>query len=198
MGYPLYSPEDASRRLVNTVCTYDGKPVYVNSIIGLPYTFSCFEITTKKKLSLDYTDPLFNYSIFKLGYCNLSGGAQFLSRDPVRHQIQGLSTRSVRNTIGQKITTGQIIEPAFAEMLNGKYPSIEYCMSHVLAENQGLAFHRNFSIGVLGRTLLCLNYRGELLGTYQQGNNSFKLDRRKDSKFIKRVLTRFNLNFFED
>jgi len=123
---------DANQYLNNTVCYWNGQPIYVERVDGdfmasgylLPLT------GRSVRTQYDVRDPSFNCREYRLGYMNSGriGQAVFLSRRPVRGISQGLCDNNI-SFIGangrnrEMSVTNAIREQGFVDMLIGQYPS---------------------------------------------------------------------------
>ena len=123
---------DANQYLNNTVCYWNGDPIYIERVDGdfmasgymLPLTGQT------ARSQYDVRDPAFNCREYRLGYMNSErlGQAVFLSRRPVRGVSQGICDNNISfigvNGRGREMSVGNAIrDQGFVDMLTGRYPS---------------------------------------------------------------------------
>lgn len=201
MGKAYYSKEDAIRRLNETICMYDGSPVYVSLDVPMDapeHTVLCYPLkyfyATKKanpSFKVLYTDPKFNYKQFPLGYgfSDKSGGMYF-ARIPDRKQSQGLSHSTLRIDGRSTGLSGYFLSEAMENCIRGIYPTMEWAIEHARMDRFSvIPFHRKMAIAKIDRGLVCLKYRRRAVAILD-GKKSFKLLDTKDKNFLKNILSK--------
>jgi hypothetical protein len=123
---------DANQYLNNTVCYWNGQPIYIERVDG-DFMASGYMLPLTGKTAqsrYDVRDPAFNCREYRLGYMNSErlGQAVFLSRRPVRGVSQGICDNNISfigvNGRGREISVGNSIrDQGFVDMLMGRYPS---------------------------------------------------------------------------
>lgn len=125
---------DAHQYLGNTVCYWDGRPMYVERI-GATFLASGYLLpitVASERVEVDINDARFNCRAFKLGYMNSErlGCAVYVARRPVRGVSQGLCENNLSFTIGGNDGRGRVLsmnnairDKGFADMLTGTYPT---------------------------------------------------------------------------
>lgn len=193
MGLKFANEEKKQLRLHNTVCVYDGEPVYVSTRppsygdtplqpneVYIKYLIpsakvekpagatSLGAVIAKAKGSwfkVDYTLDAFKYFGIELGYMNHSGFPYYLSRDPAREQQAGLSPSNVSFPVGlDKFYLTSTAE--FGRCVRGDHPSFEEAVKAVeeLDDGDGVAFDRNLALIKLDSKRLMLEHKGKSVG----------------------------------
>lgn len=168
-------------RLHETVCFWDGKPVYVyvskqdaNDIVRI----RSLGIIAEELRQVSYLSYKFDYSKYKLGYYNsVVHGALYVKRLPLRRWKQGLSSGCLIASGGRNIQKKDMDTGAFSKMLKNEYPSLAKCILQSRKNRYPVAFHRNFAINVVDGNKCHLHYKGDIVGTceYDKDDND-KLD----------------------
>lgn len=197
--------QDANRYLANTVCYWDGVPIYVaecragrndRNIIEayaykLPYGFHDGEY-------FNIGDERFNAFKYKLGYINTGNGVVYMARRPARIQSQGLCANNV-NIRGMSVGAGGaryrddfndlVRGDGFKDMLLGKYPSMAEARKILLEKPniRAVAFSREFAIKrhPQFKNLFFLSYKGEDI-SYSE-TSEFSLP--EEYKYLKEIST---------
>lgn len=192
---------DAGRYLAGTVCTWDGRPVYVSDVRNgeargsitarihyLPYAMS-------PEFWVDIADPRFNATQFRLGYMNCGDGrARFVSRTPARIQSQGLCQGNTRfrgapEGIAPSFGFKQAIrEQGWVDMMTGVYPSMEGAQDRLAndARCASVGISRDFAVvrHPKFKKLFFLEYRGREIA-FSDVPVSFTLP--EEYRFLKEV-----------
>lgn len=146
--------EDVGGKFNQTVCVYNGKPVYVvcaetdAEIVGGFVLY--IQDKNGKKQYIKLTDPKFSYKDFNLGYANSGPFASWWYRKPSKQYQQGLrhNQLSYRTSIpgtGPEEPFGY--SKPFNRMLENDYPKLEDCMKWLRDKHaQAVAFHRDFAL----------------------------------------------------
>ena len=123
---------DAHQYLNNTVCYWNGEPIYIERV-GEGFMASGYNLPLTPGMDrsfYDVRDPAFNCREYRIGYMNSErlGYAIFLSRRPVRGVSQGLcetnlSFLGANGRIREMSIANAIRDQGFVDMLQGRYPS---------------------------------------------------------------------------
>lgn len=123
---------DAHQYLNNTVCYWNGEPIYIERV-GEGFMASGYNLPLTPGMDRSYydvRDPAFNCREYRIGYMNSErlGHAIFLSRRPVRGVSQGLcennlSFLGMNGRVREMSVANAIRDQGFVDMLKGKYPS---------------------------------------------------------------------------
>lgn len=147
--------EEITFRILNTVVTYEGRPVYITKVnlpevieekkeiarvhfVELPYAPVIYDKygepvrnnPVKNDVRKYLSSKNFDLAPFKMGYFNCDGAAHFVSRNPVRQNQQGLSAKTCvfTNAKGGRSDIGfnkMIGCQGFVDMVAGKYPTFK-------------------------------------------------------------------------
>jgi len=168
--------EDVQGKFAGTICYYDGRPVYVKntdqkvlpdgSAAGF-WLYILYSATGRGKW-VELSDPLFDYKNFNIGYANEGNCAAWWYRKPNKQWKQGLK----KEQLNYKMTNmnmnfaGFQFAPAYIDMLQGKYPTLEECMKLLLAEQLNVvAFHKDFAASWDNiHQDFFIEYRGQKIG----------------------------------
>jgi hypothetical protein len=174
--------EDAKTKLVNTICTHQGKAVLVNKVseVEKPGNFiiSCVQTNVRSHISVNLADPDFNYMKFNIGYSNHGHSAGWWYRIPVKQYRQGLKSEQMRLNVSNphfRDIEFQFNRP-IADMVENKYPSfVEAEVMLKRGEAHILAFHKDFACtwDEIHHDLI-VEYKGKKIGSMISPNN-FKL-----------------------
>lgn len=181
---------DAHRYLNNTVCMFDGKPVYVAEcrrnrdnrngidVIAYPIPYTGLDAA----FVIDLADARFNAMKFKLGYMQYGDDVVYLSRRPSRIQSQGLcgsnvTVRGNRDLNGRGGFNVVVREKGFSDMMTGEYKTPDEARK-MLTENprlRAVPISRDIALKRHGtfKNLFFLAYKGEDVA--YSDNPTFKL-----------------------
>lgn len=145
-----YLEQDYEARLNGGIVFYKKKPVYVyatNSGKIELFTFPENErigVVAPQDENLDISAP-------KLGFVNIGGKAVYCYRKPLRQYKQSLQTNSIATFTPlrkEPTSVSDIFQTKqFAEMLMGKYPSLDVALKFVKEKKKGsMAFNRNMCV----------------------------------------------------
>lgn len=199
MAEKFFSSDDKVRRIHQSVCLWDSKPVYVLAKHGwrsIP-ALEEEEVLVGEMGSLDiyhhqgwtrvkYTDPLFSYEAMPLGYVNVKGhGPVYVHRSPYQQYAQGLTVSQLVlvGNASAYVSTGPLIySKELAACIKGEYPSLEEALQN------NLAFDRYFAIRNMTRSVKGLEFQGRLIGSYSKKNKIFKLWESRACRIISKAL----------
>jgi hypothetical protein len=136
---------DANQYLANTVCYWDGTPVYIERVrddfmasgYKLPLT------NTTEREAFNVLAPEFNCRNYNLGYMNSTklGRAVFVSRRPVRGVSQGICDNNLQFSVNgaparhiMGINTA-MRDRGFTAMLQRRYPTREEALAQFSKPN---------------------------------------------------------------
>lgn len=161
MACELYNREHVIDKLHQTICLYEGEPVFVRITNGL--TEREVEITnliTSKKTVVDYTNDSFDYSAFPLGYLNHPGTMEafFITRVPYRGRHQGLHVNNISPYVDMNVFTSH---PMY-NCITGTHPPFRDVLQIMNKEyfRKSMAFHRYGALVRVFGTNYNLEYRG--------------------------------------
>lgn len=187
MGTALYQAEgrdDVRRRLVSSICRYQGKPVYVRTNVGPNIEIQSMDGVGTRSV-VPHTHPDFDYRSPPLGYMNLEKQAWYLTRQPDRNNARaGLSQDMLVCSNGE-------YAPGFAtkemgDCILANHPTYQEAIKNVLENDwESCAFHRHFSIVRAGLGL-GVHYRGRLVGLLELGR--LRLIQSGESSFLEHIL----------
>lgn len=188
MGRELYlagDRDDVRRRLVDTICFYNGEPVYVNGSTG--HTVELFDMTKKPLGRVDYRSEKFDYRSAKVGYLNFEKQAWYLNRIPTRSNATwGISPQNLMAGFqGNRYPTTW--GKGMADCLKNKYPSFEECV-RLITENGYVswAFHRQFALApnyISGE--LSILHRDAVIGVYNYNSKKVTLTASRGLKTLR-------------
>jgi len=137
----LIPSADLHLKLHETVCRYDGKPVWVtvpgNGLVRL------YDLPSRRNpKDINSEDVRFDVASVPLGYVNMWSHklVTYLSRIPIRRVKQGLCLRSLTlaridgRKEGTFSTSSVIVSQGFVEAIEGTYPSIEKALAKLRKE----------------------------------------------------------------
>lgn len=109
---------------------------------------------------------------FPLGMINTSGRVVYTERNPVRHTFQGLTQHMIQYhgitlSPNHKPVHPQMLQPVFADMILGDYPSLEESIENLLdpsCSNEAVAFHRDMALLKGPMESLYVAYRHDVVG----------------------------------
>jgi hypothetical protein len=172
------SVEEAQRRLVGTIVTYDGQPVQVNDVRSHPdgilrvsfsaWPFDGREPDVRKMIN----SPLFKRFVTPpLGFCNYFSGRSancfWTERVSARTQRQGLSSDTFNASAlqsGDRANYSAIVaSDGFREMVCGEYPTYADALAR-LVPNSSIAVDRNFALAKSAGSYVFLHHRREEVG----------------------------------
>lgn len=147
--------EDASGKLANTFCYYDGKAVLVKSVhtsLDPPHGF-VLDIRFPnggKALLIPLTDPKFDCSKYNLGYSNKNGIALWWFRKPIKQYKQGLRSDQMSHKSSHPQYYGGFNwnwEKPMINTLENVYPKLESTEKALKdGDVQLQAFHKDFAV----------------------------------------------------
>lgn len=206
MAEKYHAEEDKTRRLNNTVCLYDGQPVYVVTRVGwrsdkplgeeevyitdLGKSCDVYDPVDWKRVS--YTSDSFSYEAFPLGYVNYKGSCYYLVRAPVQAQSQGLCSS---NLILPSDCWHRIwMSLQMADCILNKYPTLTDALKEVTTKQvDSIAFHRRFCLGRFGRTKITLSFQDRIIGFYSEKKKSFTIFKSSDNRFMSQLLNSMDI-----
>lgn len=151
MAEKYFNREDMQRKLNETICLWDGEPVYVSTGHGSAgdqvdiFRFS--ERGLGDSTRIDHTDPRFVDRSLPLGFLNRYQTCGYVSRVPYRRNIQPISSRQLQ--IEPDFGGGWFLSNEFANTIRGRYPSYADSLAWVTnGAYQGSAFCRDACIAV--------------------------------------------------
>lgn len=185
------SVDEAQRRLVGTVVTYDGQPVQINDVRShpdgilrvsfQPWPFDGRDPDVRKKIN----SPLFKRFVTPpLGFCNYFSGRSancfWTERVSARTQRQGLSSDTFNASAlqsGDRVSYGALISSdAFREMVTGEFPSYADALAR-LVPNSSIAVDRNFALAKTPGSYVFLYHRKEEIGIVLRDSLYLRNDR---------------------
>lgn len=188
MGLEYNDQHDAMMRLDGTICMYEGFPFYVQ-VLPEKHCVSLFSLGDMAKVkTVKYTEDLFSYKPFPLGYMNMDNTSYFLSRSPDRRQKQGLASGLVRFK-DRKPHGNWFPSMALQNCIRGEYPKrIEAENSVIVGVNDKCAFHRHLAVRRLNAFTLELLFRDRVIGFKGHQDAAYKLYDAPDASFLYRTL----------
>lgn len=201
----FFSVEDRNARLHNTVCMYDGEPVYVSTrdVGGQNTSLKAHEvfITPLKQMensskdpvikTVSYTDDKFSTRGMRLGYVNVKNDCVFVTRRPGQQTRQGLSVDQINIVINGNsqgnATRLSIFQPEVAYTILGEYPSWQEAYARVKGDAVSCAFDRMFAFARLGRRSYSILLRGLTVGHFDGQHATLFAGR--ETRLIKKALT---------
>lgn len=178
MGQKYASQNDVYARLNNTVCRYDGEPVYINVDTGeVTGTIVCNFYHASKRdpafIQCNTIDPLFDESSPELGYMNHDKQVLYLARVPARMNQQGLSIANVVvfRKGGEKqrnVTILELRSDGFRNMIVNDYRPFDKALNKMMDQRKikGLAFHKHAALQYIDGNSLGVLYRARLVGMF--------------------------------
>lgn len=177
--------EDVRAKLLNTMCYYKGKAIFIKDIqhdAEDPNDFILVYVTVdnRNRKHVKLSDPGLNYLNFNLGYVTYNGvGAVWWYRIPQRQYRQGLK-RDQLGIVSPNARGLQGLEFNFdrnvVNMLENKYPKFGEVAEQVRDFNdRSVAFHRDFATSWdrIHRDYI-IEYKGRPIGSATDTQN-FKL-----------------------
>lgn len=184
---------DLHMRLHGTLCLWKGEPVkvHVDDTPGYPETSITVQPLNKGGFEvIDYTSDEFTSHGIKLGYVNYECFAYFVSRLPIRRNMQGLTTGNISVSHGGPKAV--LFSKSIRDCVLGKYPSIKEAMiKFVNVSTTSVAISRNFAI-VAESSFHYLDYRTKRVGVLNR-DGTFQIFDSPRSSFIRRALDREGL-----
>ena len=180
------SLEQARMRLGNSTITIGDRAFYVTDVTQGRGATSKIKVKgffyplrpamPEQQESFDIDDPTLNFRRFRVGYINHpnslrgsateGGSAEFVSRDTVRQQIQGLNRRALianNNNLNEYL----FFSKEFEDMLFDRYPTVEEALKMLMEGGwTSVAVSRSFAVGMdpQHKGLRVLRYRGRTVG----------------------------------
>ena len=185
------SVDEAQRRLMGTIVTYDGQPVQITDVSAHPdgvmrvhfmaWPFDGRDGTVRKKI---------NSSLFKrfvtppLGFCNYfsprSANCFWTERVSARTQRQGLYSDTFNCAAlqsGDRANYATIVaSDGFREMVTGEYPTYADALAR-LVPNSSIAVDRNFAVAKSAGSYVFLYHRREEVGIVLRDSLYLRNDR---------------------
>lgn len=184
---------DASSYLSNTVCYYNGVPIYIEAIdanlmahaYNLPYN--------GQVRLVDINSELFNCREYKLGYMNAADGCYYVSRRPSRGTAQGICDNNLsfipsdndRHHRGTNMARA-VQDPGLVQMLTGIYPTIPEALQKLEHPNvNAVAISRHLCIKKHPQfnNLRFLEYKGQEISF--SDTNAFDLP--EDFQYLREI-----------
>ena len=180
MAYPIHSPQDVVNKLNNSICTYDGFPVYVQTADGTNLRLS--SLIKSKKVPKDclVTDDKFNYSAFPLGYYwddNLKLGT-YLMRFPRRGTSQGLVKQAISGC--SMLSASFFTSPSMGKCILGQHvgleEAVELAKSDSFSEGNIFPFHRYLALTTVEGSVF-VACRNKTIGILESNNKIYILQK---------------------
>jgi hypothetical protein len=209
MGVKFFNVNKRNTRLNNTVCLYEGEPVYVACTPSLhtdpPLKETEVYIThlpkktgagtkASKTVVVDYTDDKFSYIAFQLGYADVGQGVAYISRNPSRTQHAGLSDFNVLfdgdvNSLSNRLLKSHELY----RCIKGLYTSFDEALLTIdSGQRTACAIDRYFAIEEDGNVLY-LYYRTNTIGIKTQNREDFTIFPSKGYPLLKEELDRVGI-----
>lgn len=184
------SLEEANNRLLNTIVTYAGEPVYIaqiSTVRGQPdfdilyYNFPFDGTSTGRARA---SDPLFKgFQSPRLGFCNYftrTPNAAWCERVPSRQRRQGLSSETFAGVTvggGNRVPWEEVYpSDAFREMVRGEYPPLDTVLERLIPSSC-IAVDREFAIRMTSGGYTFLYYKKDEVGVFIRDNLYLRADR---------------------
>lgn len=182
----FYDNDMARRRLNNTICFYDGTPVFVRYYDGdMITTWNLGMVTGGAGVIHKYTDPKFTGDIPPLGYVNYQGHAYLVLRHIIRDQRSGLPLESINvegNQDGRVYVQDMAYSASFRDMLMDVYPSMREAWKRVTEQGEtSCAFSKTYAFDWEGNVL----HRGRIIGKIKDGKMEYSPYLKKISFFMR-------------
>jgi hypothetical protein len=189
------SLDEAVNRLVNTMVTYDGAPVYVTHVErhgkDFQLSLSRFPYDGRDQFNALASDPLFKgFQSPPLGYCNFfyrRADTTWCERIPSRQRRQGLSgdtCNAVSLVSGLRIPWNELyISDGFNEMVRGEYPSFDEAFQRLIPSSS-IAVARDFAVRMSEGGYTFLYYKRDEVGMFVRDNLYLRSDRQYLSEMI--------------
>lgn len=187
--------EDTRQRINRTICSYDGKPVFVqvdgvNEISIWPLRRDVGNIPPKK---VRVTDKKFSYASAPLGYMNYQKNAFYVMRVPNRQTRAGISS--------EILSTDPAIPPAeffmskaFENCIMGTHPSLPTALKSLSKDHNSVAIHRHLALFKLpSRHIYELRYRGAAIGAFDSNSQQFIFSESPMRSFVERIVQNLHL-----
>ena len=182
MGDAYLNRDDARMRLHETICMWDGEPVYVtfpssDVAKGEQYVMlSHFDGSEKRDRQVRYTSRKFSYEAFPLGFMNTaSAGCFFLARMPTRRQKQGLAANSIKYFPNIPRPGTYFIRAEMYNCIMGVYPSFHQAQKHMTEGTRGVAVERQLGFNKQDNDVYSLLFRTRVVGTYVPSRRKVQL-----------------------
>lgn len=194
MAKAFLSIRDCNMRIDQTICSYEGQPVWVRVYDVDPLNVvriappSSWENARSYRIT-KVEDPAFSLTPVDLGYVNLTtpfSRCVYTYRNSQRRPRQGLSIDNINivNRPEDVNSAGLMTCPGFADMWSNKYPSLSECVSAVsTAKTEGfslnrstpsMAFHKHFAIQKEKEGVYRVDMQGYALGLWNEQHHTFK------------------------
>ena len=158
--------EYANTRLAETIVRLGENPVFIHAVgIGMRVVYSLLsQIDEAEPKAVDLAE--LDLSPVKLGYINVRGGCDYLTRYPMRRDWRQGLRRGNFGAIGGVLDPMRINYKDLDKCIRGEYPTF----AKVLAAKSSAAWHREWAIKKLPGEAPVLWYKGQKeVGTIEDG-----------------------------
>ncbi len=193
MGDAYWDAHSVEMRLDETICLYQGKPVYVQvdrDRLGDGHTLKAYKLDGRMRnpTRVDYRTEDFDYRAFPLGYMNSDRNAYYLTRVPARQQKQGLERRQLRGIPELPHMEGWFYGRDMEDCILGRYPSVPEALEKLdTYAVESIAVSRNVAIRMRSTGGTKLLYKGRTIG-HRKADGSFALIESKETKALRGVI----------
>lgn len=194
--------KDLGLKLNDTICRYDGEPVYIRTTDGRLCLYRLTDTNTYFTV-IKGTDEKLDVSSPALGYTQYRNKVYYLSRVPVRRTKQGLATNAISltplgaqdNPYGKGMATQVVFQQGFIDMVVGKYPTLENAMKALRAdhaknpkESSQIAISRSIALEINAVGIINVYYKEMFVGWIQPNRMTVHVPRSDMSWIISKYL----------
>lgn len=188
--------QDAMMRLNDTICLYEGEPVYV-VMSGNDQTEAVirfYDGTSRRSKVINYTDDKFTYHPIRLGYMNIGKNTFYLTRSPVRRQKQGLSQDNIVNQSNTRISSRWFPSKGLTHCIQGKYPSLKDALKLLNdRKTKGVAVDRDIALKLADTSTITIYFKERTVGLFDLQKRSVSWSENEMTSIIFRILERKGL-----
>jgi hypothetical protein len=191
--------KDLEQRLNNTMCRYEGLPVYVRTD-GDKELFIYDPVDNKKLIKkIKPNDPSFDISIMEVGYFNYVGkygdGVRYAMKHPQKQWKAALTGLTFLDIQGGKIPSDPSpCNQGFVDSLLGKFPPIIDALAMVSSgQTPSLAVSQDVAFGKTPVGVTFIYYRTKPVGWVAPDEHKVNVVNHDYKWVIERLLTRSGL-----
>lgn len=156
----LDSHHDAEMRLNKTIVMHNGRPVFIQRIVGQELDVMATDLITNEDVELpSLKGEGWDFTPVQLGYVNFPRrDAGYVQRTPARRWKQGLDCGALH------FPEHMLTTPALARTILNKYPSFQAAVNRAEGFGVRTAFHKDWSVNRYDVDRYLLEYRNRKVG----------------------------------
>lgn len=198
MAEAYLDQRDLDKRLGDTICTWEGTPVYVATHydrVRHP-NIALFKLNGelyKPWKTVDHKSPLFCDRSLPLGYMNYNKNAYYLQRVPFRHQNQAIKANCIETTPVLSRNEQWFTSEAMHNCLINKYISMGDAWKALGAGHLGAAIHRDIALRLVDSRSTGLYYKTRLVALWSEFKGDWDWITSSDMTYLQKIISRLGV-----